>query len=312
MTTAGDEGYLVEMKAFLFILLAATAPASAESILFVGNSFTFGHGTPVQTFRNGTVMDLNREGIGGVPALFKRFADQSGLRFDIALETAPGRSLEWHWGNRRMLLDRRWDRVVLQDYSTLDAARPGDPRKHIDFAGRFARLFRARNPRVKIILNATWSRPDLTYLPGQPWSGQPIEAMALDVRRGADRAKEVHPAIGRVVPVGEAFTCAIASRVADANPYDGITPGQINLWGADHYHASTAGYYLEALTLFAAITRRDPRRLGRSEKAAAELGLPPATATALQAIAWRTALGDGCRPAAGKRGSDPRPNSEAS
>ena len=47
-------------------LQAQTGP----SILFVGNSFTFGAGSAVKFYRAETVTDLNSEGIGGVPALF--------------------------------------------------------------------------------------------------------------------------------------------------------------------------------------------------------------------------------------------------
>ena len=35
-----------------------------------------------------TVTDLNNEGIGGVPALFKSFTDQAGFDFEVALETS--------------------------------------------------------------------------------------------------------------------------------------------------------------------------------------------------------------------------------
>ena len=52
-----------------------------ESVLFIGNSFTYGFGSPVKYYRPDTVTDLNNEGIGGVPALVKSFSDQAGLDF---------------------------------------------------------------------------------------------------------------------------------------------------------------------------------------------------------------------------------------
>jgi hypothetical protein len=97
-----------------------------------------------------------------------------------------------------------------------------------------------------------------------------------------------------VVPVGEAFNCAIASGIADRNPYDGIAPGTVDLWADDHYHASTAGYYLEALTIFAAVTGRDPTRLGSNESAGAELGLSPTLVGRLQQVAYAMALRGRC------------------
>jgi hypothetical protein len=282
------------LRYFALALLLPASSAPARSILFVGNSFTFGALSPVMNWGSATVTDLNGDGIGGVPALFKRFAEESGLRFDVTLETSPGKTLFWHWQNRRALLDRSWDDVVLQEYSTLDPDRPGNPAGLLTASAKLARMFRARNPHVRIGLVGTWSRPDLTFPPGQAWSGRPIERMALDIRRADDLALRRAGAISFVIPVGQAFNCAIASRIADANPYDGITPGMVDLWASDHYHASTAGYYLEALTVFAQVTGRDPRRLGTAESAARELGLAPPLAARLQQVAYRVALRGRC------------------
>lgn len=288
------------MRAFFLagLALVATAePARADSILFVGNSFTFGSNSPVWKYRAASVTDLNRDGVGGVPALFKLFTQQAKLDYQVSLETAAGQNLEWHWQNKRALIGRRWDHVVLQEYSTLDPERPGDAARLVTYSGKLAALVRAHNPRARVSLTATWSRPDLTFPPGQHWSGQPITRMAEDVRRGDELARRANSAIGAIHPVGEAFNCAIAAGIADPNPYDGLTYGQADLWAYDHYHASTAGYYLHALVVFAGVTRRDPRKLGRGEIAAHELGLPPDLARRLQAVAWQMALGRGCEPA---------------
>jgi hypothetical protein len=275
-------------------LLLTPASAPAQSILFVGNSFTFGALSPVMNWRSSTVSDLNGDGIGGVPALFKRFADESGIRFNVSLETSPGKTLLWHWQNRRTVLDRRWDHVVLQEYSTLDPDRPGDSAGLLTASAELTKMFRSRNPEVRIGLVATWSRPDLTFPPGQHWSGQSNQRMALDIRHADDDALRATRSIDFVIPVGEAFNCAIASGIADANPFDGITPGAVDLWAPDHYHASTAGYYLEALTVFARVTNRDPRRLGPAESAAKELGLRPALVAWLERVAYQLALRGRC------------------
>ena len=73
--------------------------------------------------------------------------------------------------------------------------------------------------------------------------------------------------------------------VADLNPYDGIDFGKVDLWTWDHYHASTAGYYLTALVIFGKITKIDPRSLGKVEIAGDELGLDPNVVAELQRIA---------------------------
>ena len=277
----------------MIALLAAGALAAAEtprSILFVGNSFTFGAMSDVMTYRKDSVTDLDGDGMGGVPALFKRFADEAELHFQVSLETAAGQTLAWHLANKSAVIDRAWDIVVLQQYSTLDPDKPGDLTTTIPAARGLTQLLRQRNPSVDISLVATWTRPDLTQPPGQPWSGQPVERMALDLRTADDQVRAADPAIARVIPVGEAFNCAIARRIADPNPYDGLTRGQIDLWASDHYHASTEGYYLEALTIFAAVTHADPRKLGRTERAARDLGIRRSIAGKLQDVAFRMVM----------------------
>ena len=282
------------------VAILAAAPAAAhgsgdaQSILFIGNSFTYGAHSPVWKYRADTVTDLNHDGVGGVPALFKLFTEEAGLNFSVSLETSGGKTLKWHWDNKKALVDRSWDDVVLQDLSVLNRARPGDATNLIDYAGRFARLFAARNPKVKIGLTATWSRPDQTYPPTGHWHGQPITAMALELRRDYDKAAAASPLIDKVNPVGQAFNCAIAAGVADPDPYDGIDFGKLDLWAYDHYHASTPGYYLEALTVFIDVTGKDPRAFGPHEQAADELGISPEDAVRLQRVAWANTHGLPC------------------
>jgi len=275
-----------------FALLAggarAVAAAGTQTILFVGNSFTFGALSPVWRYRNGEVTDLNGGGVGGVPALFKLFTREAGLDYAVSLETSPGKDLQWHIDHETPLIDRSWDHVVLQGYSTLDAAHPGDAAGLVRSAGVLARMFHDRNPGVDIRLTATWSRADLTYRTPSPWLGKPINAMETDIEAGYGRAAVASPYIHGVIPVGRAWARAIETGVAGANPYDGVEAGKLDLWAYDNYHASAFGYYLEALMAFGAVTGRDPRSLGPRETAAVELGFSPDQTTALQAIAYRT------------------------
>ena len=205
----------------------------------------------------------------------------------MSLETHPGIGLDYHLQAKRDLIaSRSWDVVVMHGLSTLDFDKPGDPAKLIATVRQMAELLITRNPRVEIHLTATWPRADQTYVAGGRWYGQPIAAMAHDVRAAYDQAAATSPAIKSVIPVGEAWIRAIETGVADSNPYDGITPGQIDLWAKDHYHASTAGYYLEALMVFGNLTGRDPRSLGDGECSAFELGMPVAEVQALQRVAF--------------------------
>jgi hypothetical protein len=275
--------------ASLLGLAALQNTACARTILFVGNSFTFGGATPlVMGYRPETVTDLNHGGMGGVPALFKAFTREAGLAYDVSLETASGMNLDFHFEQKAALIARAWDHVVVQGYSTLDADAPGDAGKIVDYSVRLAQLFHTANPHVDVRLVATWSRTDQTYPASGHWFGKPIEAMAIDVRAAYDQAAKHSSFIRAVIPVGQAWNRAIAEGLAARNPYQGVGPAQMNLWAEDNYHASVYGYYLEALVIFGSVTGRDPRSLGRKEQVAAQLGISPALALALQRIAHAT------------------------
>ncbi|HZC16428.1 MAG TPA: DUF4886 domain-containing protein [Caulobacteraceae bacterium] len=271
--------------AALVLLAASASQASADSILFVGNSFTFGALSPVWKFHAATVTDLNGGGVGGVPALFKTFAAEAGLDYTVSLETVGGKDLQYHLDNKRAVIDQAWDHVVLQSFSTLDAAKPGDSASLITSAAVMAKMFHDKNPRVDVRLTATWSRADLTYLTTGHWYGKPIGAMAKDVEAGYDQAAAGSPLIAGVIPVGLAWNRAFDTGFAGPNPYDGLAPGKVDLWAYDNYHASSFGYYIQALMVFGAVTGKDPLSLGPRETAAMELGISPAQATAMQQIA---------------------------
>ena len=265
-------------------------PSAPTSILFVGNSFTFGSSSGaapvVQSYRPDTVTDLNGTNIGGVPALFKAMTVQAGLNYEVSLETMGGAGLVAHYHQKLATIAKPFDVVLLQSYSTLDAAKPGAPGLLVKYTGLLAQDFRANNQQVDIRLVSTWSRADLTYKSASPWHGAPIDRMALDLRRGYDAAAAANGVDSdSVIPVGQAWNRAIAAGVADANPYDGIDDGKINLWAPDAYHGSAHGYYLEALTIFGNVTGRDPRTLGAAEPVARELGIDAVAAGALQRFA---------------------------
>lgn len=270
-------------------LLGAPA-AHATSILFVGNSFTYGEpagGAPIVEYYNPTtVTDLNGSGIGGVPALFKAFTAQAGLNYTVSLETVPGVGVDYHYNNKLSLLTTQpYDVAVFQSYSTLDGAHPGSPATLITYADRLAQALDAQNPNLRVLLDSTWSRADQTYLPSGHWYGDSISQMYLDVQSGYVQADNASNRIDGVIPVGAAFNEAIQTGLADSNPYDGIDAGKFNIWAPDSYHASPYGYYLEALTEFSAITGDSATMFGASDPVAAALGIDGARAVRLQQIA---------------------------
>ena len=291
--------------AALVVLSGIGSTAAVPTVLFIGNSFTFAAGSAVRFYRADTVTDLNGQGQGGVPALFRSFANQAGLDFDVSLETHPGSNFDFHLANKREVIGKRpWNVVVMHGHSTLDVDAPGNPAKLLTTSAEMATLLREKNAGVDIYLLSTWSRADQTYPAEGAWAGKPIEAMARDVRAAYDQAATRIKAKG-VLPVGEAWTRAMQTGIADPNPYDGIEAGKLDLWTYDHYHASIAGSYLEALVVFGGVTGRDPRSLGDAECSAFELGLTRAHAKALQQVAYDQLASNGATLTGGAGASAP-------
>jgi hypothetical protein len=284
------------VAAALIALPATPALADASggtSILFIGNSFTYGDLAPqVMHYKPGTVTDLVGTGLGGVPSLFKQMTVDAGLDYNVFLETEPGSNLDFHFDNRLALINRPWDKVVMHGQSNLDFAHPGDPTKITTWTHNLGKVFQSQNPNVDISLTATWSRANLTYKPAcesanppSPWCGGSILQMAQDVQKGYQFAMEHNQDIvSRINPVGLAWNNAILAGFADPNPYDGIAPGQVDLWAPDNYHASNYGYYLHALVDFGEITGRNPTSLG-FDTVAHDLGFTAQQAMQMQGFA---------------------------
>jgi hypothetical protein len=276
------------MKTIVMAALLLALPAQARTVLFVGNSFTFGANSAAHYYHPDIVTDLNGplngKTVGGVPAFFKTMAREAGLDFDVSVETVGGKGMDFHYAEKRALLDKPWDTVLMHGYSTLDINHPGDPALLIQSAKQMTDMFRAKNPKADIWLTATWSRADQTYPDGKPWHGKPIQQMGVDVA-AAYAAAAKNAKVTGVVPMGLAWNRAIDTGLAGADPYAGIPAGKINLWSWDSYHASAYGYYLEALLVFAKVTGKDPQSLGDAETVADDMGFSKPQTHALQQLA---------------------------
>ena len=273
--------------AALILMFNSTFVSAETRVLFIGNSFTYGYGSATKYYRADSVIDLNNEGIGGVPALFKSFTEQAALDYDVYLETRSGSALDFHLENKLAILGTQpWDQVVMHGFSTLDSNKPGDPALLVETTVKMSTFLQKLNPNVQVFLSATWSRADLIYQADRHWSGTPIEKMALDLRAGYDKAAAAAPAVKAVNAVGEAWTRAMVLGIADTNPYDGIEFGKISLWSWDYYHASAYGYYLQALVVFGNLTGVDPRSLGENECSGFELGMSRREVNLLQQAAF--------------------------
>jgi len=278
----------------------------ATTILFVGNSYTHGKFDPVVSYRTGVVdenaglprSDPRFETSGGVPAgpfggvaaIFKRFTEEVGLRYDVHVELLSGDALKAHYERALDIIKRPgWDVVVMQDLSTgpILETRAGSPQDFERYTQLLEQAVHATSPTAKIWLYETFPRADLTYPDGAPFAGKPITFMGNQLHDAyyAEVAREGH--LAGVAPAGDAWLRAIASGVAEANPY-APESGKLDLWAVDHNHPSAWGAYLNACVIFETVTGRDPRALGGGERAAVDLSITRDQALTLQRLAHET------------------------
>ena len=286
------------------VLCLSAAPAfAATKILFIGNSFTFGAHSSINHMYTDQVHDLNPPDalgrtVGGVPAIFKEFTKEAGLDYDVSLETVGGKGFDFHYAEKRAVLDKPWDVVVGHGYSTMDEAHPGDPALLIKSTKQIADMFHAQNPNVKFYLLATWARADKVYPADAPapWKGTPIKLMAQDVQKGYEAAaKNAGSEVAGVIPMGVAWNMGIDQGSIDSNPYDDAGASKMNLWAYDNYHASSFGYYLEAALDFGKVTGKDPMMLAPKGKdhVAEDLGISPIQQQQLLKLAHDTLAAQG-------------------
>lgn len=272
------------------IALAALFTASlyglhAKDILFVGNSFTFGPGG----FKPELVNDLNGANKGGIPAILHAMAKDGGIEdLNINMETSGGVTLEWHIQSKSSVINKPWDVVILQDYSTRTLTTPsgGKGTNRASFYESVEKLttsMREENESVEIILYQTWGRPDRVLAGVFP----DIQTMQEEITEAYAKAAEDNNS--KLARVGEAFMMAVEKGIAD-DPSTTEKEGPYSLWGGDKYHQGNYGAYLSAAIFYAKIFDKDPRELptGAGSTRAA-LGLDSETAQKLLEIAYELA-----------------------
>ena len=151
---------------------ACSTPALAApvSVLFVGNSYTFGRVDPVMSYNAENVRDLTRPNQpgrpsfdntngsnlfephpwGGVPGIFKQLTVQAGLDYEVAISARNAASLRGHmlntnpagWDLRGNLALQTWDKVLLQEQSdeplSLRLGLPSNPARFSNYTNKIA------------------------------------------------------------------------------------------------------------------------------------------------------------------------------
>jgi hypothetical protein len=295
--------------AWLGLGTPALAQTTPTRILFVGNSFTHGRFDPVRTYNSANVTDENfglpstspryesqadESGPwGGIPGIFKKFTDEAGLNYEVHIEAISAKTLQYHYANALSVIGQPWHKVVLQEYSTgaLPNSRGGNRTGFYAAGTSLAQAIHKANAQAEVYLYETWARADLVYPTGRTYSGLPVDTMFADLHKGYYGALAGNSHYAGVAPAGDAWLRAISSGVALRNPYSPDAT-KLNLWGADNYHPSKWGAYLNACVLFYRTTGVDPRTLGAGEQAAAALGITSTAAVALQQVAYQQVVGE--------------------
>jgi hypothetical protein len=151
MNMSRNSSRLCLMAAVTALVASPLAEAADPvSVLFVGNSYTFGRVAPVLNYNAAAVHDLtaafnaiNPTGTnsypvgtigfgtfeqhpwGGVPGIFKKMTDEAGLNYDVSLSTRNAATLRGQflntanatWDLRGNVASKTWDTVVLQAQS---------------------------------------------------------------------------------------------------------------------------------------------------------------------------------------------------
>ncbi len=264
----------MKVMALLAAFYCTAAALSAENILFIGNSFTFGAGDPA-------IIKL-----GGVPKLVEAIATAKGKACVTQMVAAGGKNWAYHLAQPvtdAALTAKPWDWVVLQDYSD-EPTHAGNVAEFMKDGLLFSQRIAKEAPTAGIILYSTWALgPKNAIYVAKPSSDQftspdemtaelekNYEALAAALSK-ADPKRPV-----RVAEVGRAFAL---SRQKDP---------AFNLYSKGDHHANHDGSYLAALVLYATIFQDTP--LGATSTFPG-VTLDAADVGQLQAIASQVAQG---------------------
>lgn len=230
-----------------FTVAAAATGAAALDVLFVGNSLL------------GSVNDATGE---DTPALVRRLASVAGRTLNVTEVIHSGYTLRQTWDDGLVAAPlsgaRRYDWIVLQEYSTLVATSPSVAADTLlnTYAPTFAR---ALKPGGRVVLFKNWALADPA-----PFPSRVAATAAIDANYAALSAALAAPNL--LAPIGDEFETIIAAK------------GTSYLIVADGKHPNDAAIYLDAVTLCGILFRESPRNL-------ADLYLTTSVASDLRSVA---------------------------
>ncbi|MEV4511035.1 hypothetical protein AB0K00_18930 [Dactylosporangium sp. NPDC049525] len=216
-------------------------------VLFVGNSLlgTVNHGSGEDT-----------------PALVRHLASAAGRTLNVTEVIHSGYTLRQTWDDGLVATalggTRRYDFIVLQEYSTLLAINPAAATSTLlhTYAPTFPR---ALKPGGRVVLFKNWALVDPS-----PFPSRAAATAAIDTNAAALSAALTTPHL--LAPIGDAFETLIAVH------------GTSFLIAPDGKHPNDTAIYLDAVTLYAVLFGESPSHLP-------DLYLPAVTAATVRSAA---------------------------
>ena len=226
---------------------ARAVDAPGTDVLFVGNSL-------IGSFSRATGEDT--------PALVRRLAERARRPLNVTEVIHSGYTLRKTWQEGLVagaLRDgRRYDVIVLQEYSTLVATDPAAARDTL-VRTLYPALSRALRPGGRVVLFKNWALADPA-----PFPDRAAAKRAIDTGYASLSAALRLPNV--VAPVGDEFETLIAER------------GTAYLIDPDGKHPNDTARYLDAVTLYGSVFGASPRDL-------ADLYVAPSEAAHLRSVA---------------------------
>ncbi|GAB3838593.1 hypothetical protein ACFPIJ_35985 [Dactylosporangium cerinum] len=229
-----------------FTVAATPATPAPVDVLFVGNSLL------------GTMNAAGED----TPELVRHLAETAGRTIHVTEVIHSGYTLRQTWDDGLLATPlgggRRYDFIVLQEYSTLLATNPAAATDTLlnTYAPTFAR---ALKPGGRVVLVKNWALVDPA-----PFPSRAAAKAAIDAHAAALSAALSTPNL--LAPIGDAFETVIAAK------------GTAYLIAPDGKHPNDAAIYLDAVTLYGILFRESPAGL-------ADLYLSPPAAAYLRSVA---------------------------